>query len=356
MIKEAIIGRWGEKGKRMEAMVKLLLVDDEFFVLDQIRQCISWEEFGVELIGCCENAMDALEEMINEVPDILITDIKMPLMDGLELVARAKQMNPAIQCVVLSGYAEFALAKAAMNQGVFNYLLKPFSKTEFEDVLSKCIEKIRKSRSERILQLEQRTELISKLAAELQILKENYEIVDARKIQALMKFYPDLSLLREACLFLMVRYSENVGALKIRYIPEFYNAGKDIYNTAADLLNQIYVKVNESEMIRKIKEYTCQNYCREELNLQWISENVVHLGVKYVGRSFLKETGVKYSEYLSGIRIEKARGMMKHNGDIRVEEIAEQIGLGHDVPYFYQLFKKHTGMTPKEYKKRKNTD
>ena len=56
MIKEAIIGRWGEKGKRMEAMVKLLLVDDEFFVLDQIRQCISWEEFGVELIGCCENA------------------------------------------------------------------------------------------------------------------------------------------------------------------------------------------------------------------------------------------------------------------------------------------------------------
>jgi len=110
----------------MAVMMKIMLVDDERFVLEQIRKTIAWEEMGLELIGCCTNAMEALDYMIDEMPDILITDIKMPVVDGLELIAKTKQMNPFIECVVLSGYAEFDLARNAMEEGVKHYLLKPF--------------------------------------------------------------------------------------------------------------------------------------------------------------------------------------------------------------------------------------
>lgn len=333
----------------MEAMIKVLLVDDEFFVLDQIRQCISWEKFGVELIGCCGNAVEALEAMIDETPDILITDIKMPLMNGLELIDKVKQMNPFVECVVLSGYGEFSLAKAAMDQGVFSYLLKPFSELEFEEMLHKCCAQILKRRTERNIQYEHRTEIVSELARELQTLKDHSETIDASQIRALMKLYSDLSLLREAGLFLLSGYSGNETE-KNRYLSEFFNVEINIYESVAALLNKMHANINESELVRKIKDYTRQYYYQEDLNLQWIAENVVHLGVKYVGRCFISETGVKYSEYLSDTRMKKAKELLSHNREMRGEEIANQVGLGRNIPYFYQVFKKYTGMTPKEYR------
>lgn len=338
--------------ERMDAMIKVLLVDDELFVLEQIRRSIDWEKQGLELIGCSENAVEALEQMIDEMPDILITDIKMPIMDGLELIGRAKQMNPSIQCVVLSGYAEFALAKSAMEQGATNYLLKPFSKMEFEAVLQKSSARILEARSAQILKLEQRTKLVEKLVQELQLLKENYEKVDSQKLKTLMKFYPDLSLLRDASLLLLARQKESKKE-NIEQISELLGAGEDICSVAAKLLEEIWSEdVNESTLVRKIKEYTKQHYHEEGLNLQMLADNVVHMGAKYIGRCFLKETGCKYSEYLMAVRMEKAIRMLTRE-DYRIEEIAGKIGLGYDVPYFYQLFKKYTGKTPKEYKQGK---
>lgn len=327
-----------------------MLVDDEQFVLEQIRKIVAWEKMGLELIGCCTNAVEALDYMINEMPDILITDIKMPVVDGLELIAKTKQMNPLIECVVLSGYAEFDLARSAMEQGVKHYLLKPFSKAEFEAVLEKIRGHILEGRQEQVLKLEKRTEIVEKIAWELQILKENYRQVDARQVQAMMKVYPDLSMLRSAVIYLLANTLE-LNKARSEYISGLFAAGQDIYNAAAQALNELFCEeVNESLLVRKVKEYTRQHYQDEGLNLQLIADQVVHLGVKYTGRCFLKETGCKYSEYLLRIRMEKAKEMLKSQEGYRVEHIAEQIGLGHDVSYFYQLFKKYTGVTPKMYK------
>ena len=133
----------------MGERIKLLLVDDEIFLCEQISANVPWENYGIELIGYCDNALDALDKMIDEMPDILITDIKMPVMNGLELISRARQMNPFLQCIILSGYAEFTLAKAAIEQGVKNYLLKPFSRTELESTLQQCCVQLQKDRSEK---------------------------------------------------------------------------------------------------------------------------------------------------------------------------------------------------------------
>lgn len=340
----------------MGKVIKVLLVDDEFVVLDRIRKSIAWEELGVELIGCCENALDALEQMINEVPDILITDIKMPVMTGLELIEKAKQMNPHMQCIVLSGHSEFSLAQAAINQGVYNYLLKPFTKISLEEVMKKCCAHIVKTRSEKQVNFNQRTELVSDLTKELQSLKETYGTVDEAMIKELMKPLADLSILREACMLLMSHNAENGGKENIKYISELFDAERDIYETVAEMMNKIRHNVNESTLVSKIKKYTKEHYCDEELNLQLIADNVVFLGVKYIGGCFFKETGIKYNEYLMEIRMEKAKELMKLNKDMRTEAIAEQIGLGHDIPYFYYLFKKYSGVTPKEYRKRRSDE
>ena len=334
----------------MGEKVKLLLVDDEPFLCEQVCANVPWASFGIELIGYCENAMDALEQMIDEMPDILITDIKMPVMNGLELIARAKQMNPLLQCVILSGYAEFTLAQAAMKQGVQNYLLKPFSRAELESTLQKCYAQIQKERAEKQMKLEQRTACVSRLFQELKEAKEQTASIKPEQIQAIMRAYPDFAMLREAMVLFFTCEDDRSEAAKL-WIPKLYHAEGDLIKTAVEALNDIPCKKEtESELVRKIKSYAREHYTEETLNLQFIADQVVYLGVKYIGRCFLKETGVKFSEFLLGIRMEKAKQMLKRE-DCRIEEIAEQIGLGHDVPYFYQLFKRYTGMTPKEYRK-----
>ena len=89
-------------------MYSILLVDDERSLRESISELVHWEENGFELMGMAENGLDALQ-LIEEVgaPDLLITDIKMPVMDGLELVKRVKQDYPTIKVVFLSGYDEF---------------------------------------------------------------------------------------------------------------------------------------------------------------------------------------------------------------------------------------------------------
>lgn len=333
--------------------LKVLLVDDEEFLCEQICANIAWENFsggGVELIGYSSNAMDALEQMIDEMPDILITDIKMPVMNGLELITRAKQMNPLLQCVILSGYAEFELAQAAIEQGVRNYLLKPFSKSDLEHTIEKCCREIRKERLERKLDLKQRTEYVSQLFSELKELRERNKKIEEKQIREIVEEYPDFSMLREAMILFFTCEDDRSGAAR-QWIPQFYASESNILTSAAKALNEIPVKKgNDSELIRKIKEYTQEHFMEESLNLQFIADQVIHMGVKYIGRCFLKETGNKFSEYLLGIRMENAKQLLRER-EIRIEEAAAKVGLGHDIPYFYQLFKRYTGMTPKEYKK-----
>lgn len=122
-------------------MIKVMMVDDESKVREAIRHLVPWEELGIRLIGTCSNAIEALHEMTEEMPDILITDIKMPVMNGIELVGQAKAMYPLLQCVIISGYDEFPLAQAAMAEGVRHYLLKPCMQEDVVEVLQKCIEK-----------------------------------------------------------------------------------------------------------------------------------------------------------------------------------------------------------------------
>ncbi len=121
---------------------KILLVDDEKMVLESISHLVDWEKSNTELIATCLNAFDAFRAIEAQKPDIVITDIKMPVMDGLELIRRVREINQEIEFIVLSGYEEFELAKKAMKEGVKFYLLKPCSEDEILEAVSASVREI----------------------------------------------------------------------------------------------------------------------------------------------------------------------------------------------------------------------
>lgn len=109
-------------------MLKIFLAEDEVVVRETIKRMIPWEELGFELTGEAADGEMALPLLIKQRPDLLITDIKMPFMDGLTLAKLAKKEIPGLKIMILSGYDDFNYAKQAISIGVEDYLLKPITK------------------------------------------------------------------------------------------------------------------------------------------------------------------------------------------------------------------------------------
>lgn len=117
-------------------MLKIFLAEDEVVVRETIKRMIPWEELGFELVGEAADGEMALPLLIRQQPDLLITDIKMPFMDGLTLARLAKKEIPRLKVVILSGYDDFNYAKQAIGIGVEDYLLKPITKNALIERLS----------------------------------------------------------------------------------------------------------------------------------------------------------------------------------------------------------------------------
>lgn len=117
-------------------MLKIFLAEDEVVVRETIKRMIPWEELGFELVGEAADGEMALPLLIRQHPDLLITDIKMPFMDGLTLARLAKKEIPGLKVVILSGYDDFNYAKQAIGIGVEDYLLKPITKNALIERLS----------------------------------------------------------------------------------------------------------------------------------------------------------------------------------------------------------------------------
>ncbi len=118
-------------------MYKAVLVDDEALIRDAISKTIPWNTFGFELAATCQNARQVVQ-LLNEQPlDLVITDICMPFMDGLELAKYIYENHPQVMVIIISGYDDFDYAKQAVRYKVQDYLLKPITAAEFSQILEK---------------------------------------------------------------------------------------------------------------------------------------------------------------------------------------------------------------------------
>ena len=113
----------------------VLVVEDEINQRRALVERVEWEKAGFEVIGQAENGAEALDKVEQLEPDLIFTDIKMPLISGLELAAKVRELRPATQIVILSGYDSFEYARTAINYNIISYLLKPISSSELSEQL-----------------------------------------------------------------------------------------------------------------------------------------------------------------------------------------------------------------------------
>lgn len=120
-------------------MYKVLLVDDEYFPREALKMMISWEEYGCVVCGEGKNGIDGMEKALELMPDIVLTDINMPFMDGLDMIMHLQEKMPDTLFSIVTGYSEFEYAKRGIELGVEHYILKPINDGELVRTLKNMV-------------------------------------------------------------------------------------------------------------------------------------------------------------------------------------------------------------------------
>lgn len=121
-------------------MYKVLLVDDEYFPREALKTTISWEKYGCTVCGEAKNGFDGIEKAIELEPDIILTDINMPFMDGLDMIMHLQKERPDILYSIVTGYSEFEYAKRGMELGVHHFIVKPIDDKELIKTIQNMVE------------------------------------------------------------------------------------------------------------------------------------------------------------------------------------------------------------------------
>ncbi len=191
------------------SLYRIMLVDDEEEVRKAIIRKMDWEKLGFQVAGDAENGEDALEKLEQLEPDVVITDIRMPYMDGLTLTARIREKHPSMKVLIFSGYDDFEYAKQAIKLNVTEYILKPVNGQELAEILNR----VRISLDE--------------------------EIEQRRNIDTLRESYlGSLPILRELFLNDLVRRTTDVA----RIVPKLREYGIDILDARKWLAAVIHVE------------------------------------------------------------------------------------------------------------------
>ena len=166
-------------------MYRILLVDDEILVRDAIKENIDWKSMDCELVGDCENGKQAAEFVQQHEVDIVLTDILMPYMDGMEFSRFLHDNYPDIVIVIFSGFGEFEYAKKAIQYGVSEYLLKPVTATELTGVIEKMKKKVDQQRIEQ--------NKMEKLTRTSEKYRKNAQIIRSKNMEALVNCTSDIN-------------------------------------------------------------------------------------------------------------------------------------------------------------------
>ena len=165
-------------------MYKILLVDDEILVRDAIRENIDWGKLDCELIGDCENGKQAVEFVKTHEVDIVLTDILMPYMDGMELSHFLHDNYPDILIVIFSGFGEFEYAKKAIQYNVSEYMLKPVTAMELTKVIENMKEKLDSRKKE-----QRKMESLTQVSQDY---RKNANVIRSKALDCLVKCTRDV--------------------------------------------------------------------------------------------------------------------------------------------------------------------
>lgn len=337
-------------------MLSVFLVDDEELIREGLKKLIPWEQFGFRISGEASDGEEALEIINYTNADIVITDLKMPFMDGIELSEKLKESLPGIRIIVLTGFDDFALLQQSIRNGVADYLLKPVGREELIESLEKIRKKIGECKYPYPFDAE------SKI---LDSISQNNCITLFEQIEVLFEdFSKNKVKLKEVCRILRsvmesVEKLLDSEGINLKYIfeesvtSEEYFLGYDNFLKVEESINKIFNKImdfkngkSNGSIINKIKVYIDKNYS-QNITLEILASKF-YLNPSYVSQLFKNETNQNYSDYLCAIRVEKAIRLLTESS-LPIQLISEMVGYPNS-KYFSQIFKKYTGKQPSQYR------
>lgn len=351
-------------------MFKMVIADDEKMIRDGLALTIPWAEIGIEVTGIASNGREAYQTACRTKPHIILTDIRMPKMNGLELTKRIRSEMPSTKIVLLSGYDEFSYAQEALKYGAWDYILKPVGAEELYQAFKKLIQ---------TMEAEFDTELTGlTLKKELKLLMDHYLsalcLGDAAETgQTLQRMVLKMTSAQitptQLKKVLLELGDRTMDGLKKQGFPlddvlqtwhQSIGDGLRYLTTTADLhhwLEQFTDAVlehvwqsNDSRhhpAIKKAIAYIDAHY-QEDLSLKAVAEQV-YLSPSYFSHMFKKITGESFSDYLNQVRISQAKQLLA--ADLyKMYQVAEMVGY-KDYKYFSSVFKKITGISPTDYPK-----
>lgn len=134
--------------------LKVMLVDDEWPILNNLKMVLPWETMGLEIAALACNGQEALERFHASQPDLILCDIRMPVMDGMKFLTEVRKLSTECEILMLTGYQEFEYARTAIQHGVRDYILKPINYEQLEQTVCRIAGEIRTRRLERIQAVE----------------------------------------------------------------------------------------------------------------------------------------------------------------------------------------------------------
>jgi two-component system response regulator YesN len=363
-------------------MHKVVIIDDEPWSREVVKALGAWDSLMLEVIGEAEDGNVGLKQIEELEPDIVVTDMRMPGLDGVGLLQELNERFPSLKIIVMSGYDDFVYLKQAIRSRAVDYLLKPIDPDELNGSLAKCVKELEIAKS-LISNAAWQTPLVfsdtailnqylsyrqqvyghlmelNKLAVQ-QVLEKlgeflNNALPELHNVSMLTKIGHDFNLMLEEFI------SEN----ELGFDQIWSGSNRDSVFTinwssiseAVGQLNRLYGEVIEAiEAFRKNRkrldisevQLHIDRHYTEEISLNTVAL-YFFVSKEHLSRSFKSFSGENLSDYIVRKRMEKAKELIVEHR-LAIKHAAEMMGYT-DLAYFYRVFKKHFGLTPGELRK-----
>lgn len=335
-------------------MINVLLVDDEAMIRRGLRHLIPWRDLGFSIAGASGDGKDAVGFLEKGTIDIVLTDLKMPVMMGTSLAELIRREFQAVKVIVLTGYDDFNLIQKCLKEGVSDYLLKPVKRDLLIEALIKVRDEI----------LTRRYPYPFKLEEELMELIENGSQCELKDMA--MRILNDLEQIK-APLNIAERIIRNIiinidkhlsqkgftlnDSVKNRLVEMEAFSGFSAMNEAEKAFSSFLIEIQKNvlffsgDIILQIKHYIVNNL-EKNLSLKMVAGEFL-LNPSYLSHIFKVKTDRNYMDYVTELRIDRAKTILIST-TCSIEDTSRLAGY-NDCRYFSRIFKRCTGMTPSQY-------
>ncbi|WP_078434825.1 response regulator transcription factor [Metabacillus halosaccharovorans] len=352
-------------------MTTLLVVDDETWTRETVKALIDIDSLGITKLVEATNGEEAINKIISEKPDFIMTDMKMPGIDGIGLLEIIEKKFDDIPTIVLSGYQDFMYTRQAIKTGVIEYLPKPVDETELNEALKKALiekKKIEQQQPGYQFYMPKQPEVLELIETFRQTAAFSLKELNANQLstsihQFLEKLHdeikndPSLTVYLHQVFLVSLEEALKEHKVSLEDIGLHWNDIKYCDNQSLDneLMRQMSIGekiISRVDEIRKqktkinleeIKQYLDEYSSSQHISLEVIARKF-YVSKEYLTTSFKKKYGCNVTEYIIASRMEKAKELVITT-TLQYKTIAEMVGY-EDVSYFYRVFKKFYGCSP----------